>query len=93
MRGSELILFMATRLSETTHDRSKYLLTPDAPSLHTFPCPASPLQEIQKRGISVTMKRIIGNFAFWVCVKLMSLAALHLVLDAFHVSPLKLKII
>lgn len=39
------------------------------------------------------MKRIIGNFAFWVCVQLMSLAALHLVLDAFSISPLKWKII
>lgn len=39
------------------------------------------------------MRRIIGNFAFWVCVKLMSLAALHLVLDAFSLSPLKWKII
>lgn len=35
------------------------------------------------------MKRIIGNFAFWVCVNLMSTGALHLVLDAFSVSPLK----
>jgi hypothetical protein len=39
------------------------------------------------------MKRIVGNFAFWVCVKLMSMAALHLVLDAFYLSPLKLEII
>jgi hypothetical protein len=39
------------------------------------------------------MKRIIGNFAFWVSVKLMSMAALHLVLDAFSISPLKLNII
>jgi hypothetical protein len=35
------------------------------------------------------MKRIIGNFFFWACVKMMSLAAVHLVLDAFSVSPLK----
>ena len=35
------------------------------------------------------MKRIIGNFAFWVCVKLMSVGAIHLVLDAFSLSPLK----
>jgi hypothetical protein len=35
------------------------------------------------------MKRIIGNFAFWVCVKLMSVAAIHLVLDAFSISPLR----
>jgi hypothetical protein len=35
------------------------------------------------------MKRIIGNFAFWVCIKLMSMAAIHLVLDAFSLSPLK----
>jgi hypothetical protein len=34
------------------------------------------------------MKRIIGNFVFWVCVKLMSVAAIHLVLDAFSLSPL-----
>lgn len=39
------------------------------------------------------MKRIVGNFAFWVCVKLMSVSALHLVLDAFSLSPLKLNII
>jgi hypothetical protein len=39
------------------------------------------------------MKRIIGNFAFWVTVKLMSLGALHLVLDAFSISPLKINII
>ncbi len=38
------------------------------------------------------MRSIIGNFAFYVCVKLLSLTALHLVLDAFSVSPLmKLK--
>lgn len=35
------------------------------------------------------MKRIVGNFAFWVCVNLMSMAAILLVLDAFSVSPLK----
>ena len=34
------------------------------------------------------MKRIIGNFVFWVCVQLMSGAAIHLVLDAFSLSPL-----
>lgn len=39
------------------------------------------------------MKRIIGNFVFWVCVNLMSLAAIHLVLAAFSVSPLKWKIL
>ena len=40
------------------------------------------------------MKRIIGNFAFWVCVKLMTTAALHLTLDAFSLSPLsKIKLI
>jgi hypothetical protein len=35
------------------------------------------------------MKRIIGNFVFWVSVKLMSVAAVHLVLDAFSLSPLR----
>lgn len=35
------------------------------------------------------MSRILGNFLFWVCVKLMSVAAIHLVLDAFSISPLK----
>ena len=35
------------------------------------------------------MSRIIGNFLFWACVKLMSATALHLVLDAFSVSPLR----
>jgi hypothetical protein len=35
------------------------------------------------------MKRIFGNFAFWVCVQLMSMAAIHLVLDAFSISPLR----
>lgn len=40
------------------------------------------------------MMRIIGNFAFWVCVKVMSTAAIHLVLDAFSLSPLsKIKIV
>ena len=39
------------------------------------------------------MKRIIGNFAFWVTVKLLSMGAVHLVLDAFSLSPLKLNII
>jgi hypothetical protein len=34
------------------------------------------------------MIRIIGNFAFWACVKVMSVAAIHLVLDAFSLSPL-----
>jgi hypothetical protein len=40
------------------------------------------------------VKRIIGNFAFWVCVMLMTTAALHLVLDAFFLSPVsKLKLV
>lgn len=40
------------------------------------------------------MRSIIGNFAFYFCVKLMSLGALHLVLDAFSISPLsKLRLI
>lgn len=40
------------------------------------------------------MRSIIGNFAFYVCVKLLSLTALHLVLDAFSISPLmKLKVL
>lgn len=39
------------------------------------------------------MKRILGNFAFWVCIKLMSVSALHLVLDAFSLSPLKMNLI
>ena len=39
------------------------------------------------------MKRIIGNFVFWLSVKLMSVAAIHLVLDAFSISPLKWNII
>lgn len=34
------------------------------------------------------MMRIVGNFAFWVFVKVMTTAALHLVLDAFSLSPL-----
>jgi hypothetical protein len=41
-----------------------------------------------RKEVSV-MKRIIGNFAFWVCVQLMSVAAVHLVLDAFSLSPLR----
>jgi hypothetical protein len=35
------------------------------------------------------MHRILGNFLFWVCIMLMSLTAIHLVLDAFFLSPLK----
>jgi hypothetical protein len=52
------------------------------------------LKEIQKKRYSTIMKRIIGNFAFWVCIKMMSVAAIHLVLDAFSLSPLsKIKIV
>lgn len=50
-------------------------------------------EKFRKEVNKSVMKRILGNFAFWVCIKLMSMTALHLVLDAFSLSPLKLNII
>jgi hypothetical protein len=35
------------------------------------------------------MKRIVGNFVFWVCVELMSTTAILLILDAFSVLSLR----
>jgi hypothetical protein len=62
--------------------------------LHTFPVPPHLLKEIQKKRYSTIMKRIIGNFVFWVGIKMLSTAAIHLVLDAFSLSPLsKIKIV
>jgi hypothetical protein len=63
-------------------------LTRGPPWLHTSLSRLTSTGNFRKE-VFKAMKRIVGNFAFWVCVNLMSMAAILLVLDAFSVSPLK----